>query len=209
MYFLPHTPGLIRTLTPGLTWRIPVTGTSVFLTFDDGPTPGVTEKVLDILDRFQAKATFFCVGKNVEKHPSLYDEIIRRGHKTGNHSHSHPNGWNTNTQMYVDDVFLCSQSVPTSLFRPPYGKLSISQYYALKAHFNIVMWDLLTYDFDERISISRSVKVIEQKCKPGSIIVFHDSLKASQKMFAMLPIVLQLLSNKGYTFQPIFNHQEL
>jgi peptidoglycan/xylan/chitin deacetylase (PgdA/CDA1 family) len=175
----------------------------VFLTFDDGPTPGVTLEVLSILEKFNAKATFFCLGKNVEAHPELYAELSKQGHSIGNHSYSHMDGWRTEAYPYVRDVLKCAQHVSSKLFRPPYGHISRKQAQVLKSRYHLVMWDVISGDFDLKISADKCVDNVLQHTRPGSIIVFHDSVKAAPRMLNALPRVLTALQNEGYKFSAL------
>jgi peptidoglycan/xylan/chitin deacetylase (PgdA/CDA1 family) len=142
--YLHQTPRLIRALGTDFFWRIPTEKNEVFLTFDDGPTPIITEKVLDILSHYHAKATFFCIGKNVDNHPQLFQRILDEGHQVGNHTQSHKNGWKTGYAQYLRDVLTAKKNNPSTLFRPPYGQISRTQTKALLKHFSIIMWDVLT-----------------------------------------------------------------
>lgn len=186
-----------------LVWKIPTSDPVLFLTFDDGPVPGVTPEVLLILKKYNAKATFFCIGENVEKHPGIYQEIIDNGHKTGNHTYNHLNGWKTKNPVYFRNVLKCTTKVDSLLFRPPYGKITRSQSAKLKRKFSIIMWDVLSGDFDPEITKEKCLKNVIQSAQPGSIIVFHDSIKAADKMLFALPKVLDYYSEKGFSFQPL------
>jgi peptidoglycan/xylan/chitin deacetylase (PgdA/CDA1 family) len=204
--YLHQTPRLIRALGTDFFWRIPTENKEVFLTFDDGPTPIITEKVLDLLSHYQAKATFFCIGKNVDNHPQLFHRILDEGHEVGNHTQNHKNGWKTGYAQYLRDVLTAKKSNPSTLFRPPYGQISRTQTKALLKHYSIIMWDVLTGDFDASLSVETCIEKVLQLTKPGSIIVFHDSLKASPIMLQTLPAVLEALSQKGYQFSSIQPH---
>ncbi len=201
--YLHKTPRLIRAIAQDFIWRIPTETQEVFLTFDDGPTPIITEKVLDILAQFEAKATFFCIGKNAEHHPQLLDRIVREGHAIGNHTHTHRRGWKTGYAEYLRDVLQAKQHLPTTLFRPPYGQISRSQTRALKNHFQLIMWDILSGDFDPTMSVEQCIAIVSERTQSGSIVVFHDSMKASPILLQSLPIILKNLKEKGFTFSPI------
>ncbi len=189
---------------PGLTWKIPTESNELFLTFDDGPHPVVTPKVLNILDEYNAKATFFCVGDNVQKHPKVYAEIISRGHLTGNHTYNHVKGWETKKTAYLHNVQKCSKLSLPRLFRPPYGRITPAQIRLLKkTGYHIVMWDVLTRDYRENSNWKKLLHKALTKTKPGSIIVFHDSEKAAENMLYMLPEFLAHFSGKGYVFNAI------
>ncbi len=202
--YLHHTPALLKLACPSLHWEVKnVRGKEVFLTFDDGPTPGVTEKVLSILADFDAKATFFCLGKNVEANPELFATILAAGHSLGNHSHSHLSGWVTDNKTYLEDIHQASKFIDSKLFRPPYGRLKIQQAKALKKEYSIVMWGLLSGDFDTKLNREKSLRTLQTKCKPGSIIVFHDSVKAAENLYYILPKLLQSLAVRGFIFSAL------
>lgn len=200
---LVRSPGFVHRIFHSATWKKNKTEKILYLTFDDGPVPEITTWVLDQLKRFNAKATFFCIGKNVESNPEIYSRIIREGHSTGNHTYRHLNGWKTSNKIYFDDVRKCSEVVNTSLFRPPYGKLKLSQYRNLKNSFSIIMWDVLSYDFDEKISGMECFENIRKNSGSGSIIVFHDSLKAWSNLETALPETLKYFTGLGFSFNRI------
>lgn len=201
MYFV-KTPWYLKTVYPSLVWDIPKSKT-VYLTFDDGPVPGVTDKVLDILSDYQIKATFFCIGDNVVKHNNLFLRIQNEGHAIGNHTFHHLNGWKTENALYVNDVFSCAEKVETQLFRPPYGRIGFNQIQELKRHFTIVMWDVLSGDFDTTIDADACYRNVVDNVDDGSVIVFHDSLKALDRVLPALPKVIDTLLQQGYHFEPI------
>jgi len=204
--YLTSTPTFIRSLTrKNLTWEMAGRSDEIFLTFDDGPIPVITPQVLNILDSFQAKATFFCVGDNVRKYPEIYQQIIDRGHATGNHTFHHLDGWKTDPETYLDNIARCSEVVNSKLFRPPYGKLRPSLIGRIKKDYTIIMWSVLTGDFDKE---ARPEKILEnsiQHTSGGSIVVFHDSLKAADRMLYALPRFIEYFSLKGYTFSSLSN----
>lgn len=173
------------------------------MTFDDGPTPQVTETVLKILDDFSAKATFFCIGKNVKLYPDIYQEILRRGHSVGNHSHNHLKGWESKTKEYVENVALCAEYVKSNLFRPPYGRISKKQYRYLKNDYSIIMWSVLSWDFLVNNTPEKCARNVLGNVKTGDIIVFHDSIKAEKNCVPALKIVLEELTIQGYQFDKI------
>ncbi|MCB0791561.1 MAG: polysaccharide deacetylase family protein [Flavobacteriales bacterium] len=179
---------------------MPTTERVVHLTFDDGPAPRTTPWVLDTLARHGAKATFFCIGRNVAMHPDLFARIRAEGHGVGNHTWDHRNGWRTSTFAYLRSVLLCQMVTGTSLFRPPYGKISREQVRALQGRFRIVMWDVLSADFDTRIDGDRCIRNVVQNVRPGSIVVFHDSIKAAPRLRKALPAVLENLTANDYRF---------
>lgn len=184
-------------------WRIPSSegcAKSVFLTFDDGPAPGVTEKVLSILQRNKIKASFFCLGKNIEKHKGLFDELSSEGHLCANHSFTHLNGWRTKNADYISDVERCSSYFSNSFFRPPYGKISPQQFQSLKKKYRIVFWDVISNDFDNRITPRQCLLNVTKHVRNGSLIVFHDSEKARKNLEFALPNTIDFLLDKGYNF---------
>ncbi len=201
--YLHKTPRLLRAIAQDFVWRIPTEKQEVFLTFDDGPTPIITEKVLDILKQNDAKATFFCIGKNAQNHPHLLERILKEGHRIGNHTHTHRRGWKTGYAQYLRDVLQAKQYLSSDLFRPPYGQITRSQARALKNHFHLVMWDILSGDFDPNMSVEQCIDIVSQNCTSGSIVVFHDSMKASPVLLQSLPIILKNLTEKGFTFSSI------
>jgi len=195
---LARIPWLGRLLFKDALFRIEETGAkTVYLTFDDGPIPQATPLVLDILKEYNAKATFFCVGENVKKHPEIYKRIIDEGHSVGNHTFNHLNGWNTNTKVYMDNIGECSKVVDSKLFRPPYGKLNFRQYKRIRKKFRVVFWDVLSQDYDLDLTPENCFNIVKAHTRPGSVIVFHDSLKALSKIPKLLPATLDFLKNKG------------
>jgi peptidoglycan-N-acetylglucosamine deacetylase len=199
--YLVKTPRLIQSLIPNYTWSIPTDEKVMYLTFDDGPIPEVTPWVLETLKKFNAKATFFCVGDNVNKNPTIFQQVLSEGHAIGNHTFSHINGWNSDNIPYFHDVRHCAKLVKSTLFRPPYGRLTPKQTQFLTRHYDIVMWDVLSGDFDQDISKEDCLKNVVSAAKRGSIIVFHDSLKAAERMMYALPRVLEYFAAKGYRFE--------
>ncbi|OUD35709.1 polysaccharide deacetylase family protein [Flavobacterium sp. FPG59] len=198
---------LIKTLFSKWIWDIPNTKKVVYLTFDDGPTPEVTSWVLDELNKYNFKATFFCIGDNIRKYPVIFKKIISEGHAVGNHTFNHLNGWKTSTQNYIDNTELCQEIIDenrnynsdSKIFRPPYGKIKTAQSRALlKMGYKIIMWDVLSADFDEKISNEECLNNVIMNLQPGSIIVFHDSIKAFEKLKYVLPATLQYLQDNNY-----------
>ncbi len=213
--YLVHTPQYVQALFPGLTWKMPTSHKEIYLTFDDGPIPEVTPWVLDLLDHYGAKATFFCVGDNVRKYPDIYEKVIDGGHAVGNHTLNHLSGWSTENISYFNNIRHCARVVQSGLFRPPYGKLRPSQIQFLQRHYQIIMWDVLSADFDNDISPEDCFQNVIQHAEQGSIVVFHDSLKAETNLRYALPLVLEHFSNEGFHFialkreQPIRNERRL
>lgn len=197
-------PALLRRLHTERLWRVPTREKILYLTFDDGPVPGVTTAALSVLKQFGAKATFFCVGANVEKYPELYAQLRAEGHSAGNHSYSHLNGWKTDTRLYLDDVARCAAVFPSGLFRPPYGRMKPSQSQRLRQDgYRIVMWDVLSGDYDRSISPEHCLQNVLPHAREGSVIVFHDSEKAKENMLYALPKVLEHFAEQGYRFEAL------
>lgn len=198
-------PLLYRLLFPEALWRIKRRGGSkvVYLTFDDGPIPEQTPWVLDVLDRYGIKATFFMVGDNVRRYPHLLDEIRRRGHSYGNHTMHHLQGMKVKARRYLRDVSEAAALIDSSLFRPPHGLIRWKQAKALKEHYNIVMYDLVTRDYSCKLTPEDVLNNVKRYSRNGSIIVFHDSLKAAANMRPALPAAIEWLLEQGYEFRPI------
>jgi peptidoglycan/xylan/chitin deacetylase (PgdA/CDA1 family) len=201
--YLVKTPKFIQNLFPNFTWRIPTQEKVLYLTFDDGPIPEVTPWVLDQLDRYNARATFFCVGENIRKHPDVFIRTVESGHAMGNHTFNHLNGWKTENLPYFLNVRRSARLVNSDLFRPPYGRLMPRQAEFLQRHYHIVMWDVLSGDFDPAVSREQCLKNVLDNARRGSIVVFHDSLKAWDKLQFVLPAVLKHFSEKGYRFDKL------
>jgi peptidoglycan/xylan/chitin deacetylase (PgdA/CDA1 family) len=188
---------------PSLIWKVKTSRKEVFLTFDDGPDPEVTPWVLDILEKHNAKATFFCVGENVEKYPEIFKRIQVEGHAVGNHTYNHKNGWHTDQENYLVSVKKCSHVFGSHLFRPPHGKITYRQIKKIKPRYKIIMWSLLSGDFDPDISGTECAYNTVQYSKPGSIIVFHDSQKSKETLFEALPKVLNHFSSTQWEMNKI------
>jgi peptidoglycan/xylan/chitin deacetylase (PgdA/CDA1 family) len=184
---------------PQLTWTREVADKEVFLTFDDGPHPQITPWVMAELDKVGAKATFFVVGENAEKYFSIVDEMQKSGHRVGNHTHRHIKGWRVSAKKYLEDIADCEDYLTdNTLFRPPYGQINFGAIPTIKKNYEIIMWDVLTKDYLPRLNVKRALKRIKRATKPGSVIVFHDSVKAETNLKAMLPDYLKFLEEEGY-----------
>ena len=199
---------LIKKLFRNYKWDVSNNEKKVYLTFDDGPIPEATSWVLEELLKYNAKATFFCIGDNIQKHPELFEKISEAGHSVGNHSYNHLNGWKTQTKTYLENIKRCedeiyrndSISLHKKLFRPPYGKIKLSQSRALRSlGYEIVMWDVLSADFDTEITNEKCLDNVLSNIKPGSIVVFHDSIKAFKNLEYALPKTLEYLKANGFT----------
>ena len=211
--YLVKTPKFVHRLFPKRVWAFPNSKNSVYLTFDDGPIPIVTPWVIKVLKQYKSKATFFCIGDNVTKHENIFQQIIEEGHSIGNHTYHHLNGWSTKTKDYINNCEKCEdylnrvkdyKSKSNSLFRPPFGKLSLKQSKTLQERgFHIIMWDVLSADFDPNISSQQCLENVIRNTKNGSIVVFHDSIKAQEKLQFVLPKILGYYSEKGYRFKAI------
>jgi len=218
MQIIPaKTPGFVKTLFPNFIWNIDTENKELYLTFDDGPTPEITYWVLDTLKKYNAKATFFCIGNNVEKHPKIFQNIIVEDHAVGNHTYNHLKGWKHKTKDYIKDIIRTQNLIESqtlnsksqnsdnlNLFRPPYGKFKTKQSKQLQEiDYKIILWDVLSYDWDRSVSETTCLKNVTSAAKEGSIIVFHDSVKASRNLKYVLPKVLDYYSKKGYEFKAI------
>lgn len=199
-----RTPFFLPWLYPGLTWRIPVQDKVLFLTFDDGPVPGPTQFVLETLAARKALATFFCIGDNVVKHTPIYRDVVRNGHAVGNHTFNHLKGWKTSVSEYRNNIAQCDAVLEGNirLFRPPYGRITRAQIKSLP-DYRIIMWDVLTHDYAASISPERCLRGSIQATRPGSVVVFHDSVKAEKNLLYVLPRYMDHFSELGYTFKTI------
>ena len=206
MYFI-KTPFWLRLIYRSCIWRKPNQDRVLYFSFDDGPHPEATPFVLEQLSKFDAKASFFCIGKNVQLYPEMYDAILAAGHVVGNHTQNHMNGWKNNTAHYISDIEDATKVIHSNLFRPPYGRISFAQIKALRLHPSlpqqIVMWDVLSGDFDKTITGEQCAQNVIQHAGPGSIIVFHDSAKAMDRLHIALPKVLAHFSKLGYQFKAL------
>ena len=199
MLYPVRTPRLFSLVYPGCTWSVPDAGRAVYLSFDDGPEPEVTPRVLDLLGEAGVRASFFCIGKNVEAHPRIFDRIRQEGHAVGNHSFSHLNGWKTDDATYLADIARAAEIIPTALFRPPYGRARRSQMKQLMAsplNMKIIMWTLLSGDFDTGRSADQCWVSVDKHLRPGQIVTFHDSLKAAPRLLYVLPKLLQKMRDE-------------
>src|SRR5690554_1219810 len=205
------TPKIIKKIFSNYHWDIPNSDNSIYLTFDDGPIPEVTPWVLSELEKYNAKATFFCIGENIQKHPEILQQILDKKHTIANHTFNHLNGWNTTINQYVENTEKCQQIIvaqgqqnttESQLFRPPYGKIRPRQAHLLrKKGYKIIMWDVLSADYDSTLSKEKCLQNVIQNTRTGSIIVFHDSLKAFPRLEYVLPRVLEYFTQKGYSFE--------
>lgn len=196
-------PRFFQRFFPNIIWNFPDETEGVFLTFDDGPTRDVTPWVLEQLNKYNAKATFFCLAKNVEMNPDIYQQILTNGHSVGNHSYSHIKGWGMDTSQYIQDIIYANSFIKSNLYRPPYGRISPRQLLLLRHRYRIIMWDVLSMDYSKRVSPRKVVNYVMNNVHPGAIIVFHDSLKAQRNLKYALPRILEGISEKGLVFKPI------
>lgn len=199
--FIEQPPQFVRQLYPGACWRMNVSERAVYLTFDDGPIPEVTPWVLDVLDRYRIKATFFMVGDNVRKHPEVYRMVVERGHRIGNHTYHHLKSLGVSADSYVANVEEANRLVESDLFRPPHGLMRMSQYHALRERYRIVMWDLVTRDYNPKLTGDEVLGKVKRYARNGSIITFHDSLRATHNLYYALPRAIEWLLAEGYEFK--------
>ena len=199
--FIEQPPWFYRALFPGVTWRMPAEPKCVYLTFDDGPIPEVTPWVLDTLDRFGVKATFFMVGDNVRKHPDIYQMVVDRGHRIGNHTFNHIQGWRYWTKNYLANVAKAAEYIPSDLFRPPHGHMRIPQTLLLQRKYRVIMWDVVTRDYSPHMTPEGVLQVVKRYTRNGSVIAFHDSLKSERNMRVAMPQAVEWLLAQGYTFK--------
>ncbi|MFA5300996.1 MAG: polysaccharide deacetylase family protein [Lutibacter sp.] len=212
-FYLIKTPRFIKFIFNNWIWCFSAKEKVIYLTFDDGPTPGITDWVLNELKKYEAKATFFCIGKNIEKYRELFQRIIEEKHSVGNHTNNHLNGWETITEDYLKNIEdaekyfeegLGLSTINSKIFRPPYGKLKLSQAKQIrKKGYKIVMWDVLSADFDVEISKEKCLENVVRNIQNGSVVVFHDSVKAAEKLKFILPQVLEYYTSKGFAFKRI------
>ena len=204
MFYLVRTPSWFQKINSSLVWNISTKEKELYLTFDDGPHETATPFILDQLKLYNAKASFFCLGKNVKAYPTIYERILDEGHAVGNHTFNHLNGWKTNNKKYVHDITEAAKYIDSKLFRPPYGRISPFISKLLRSmKYKIIMWDILSGDFDTMLSPQKCAEHVVLHSKPGSIIVFHDSTKAWERMQYALPKCLQYFSERGFKFKAI------
>lgn len=194
---------ILKIIFPRFLWHMPATEKCIYLTFDDGPIPGVTPWVLEQLQKFNAKATFFCVGDNVRRYPETFEQVTGAGHSIGNHTYNHLNGWKTPTPDYLDNIRQSGELYPTRLFRPPYGRIKKKQADQVLLCHRIIMWSVLTRDYARKISPEKCLKNAIKNTRNGSIVVFHDSLKARKNLEYVLPRYLEHFSRQGYLFEKL------
>jgi peptidoglycan/xylan/chitin deacetylase (PgdA/CDA1 family) len=212
-FYWVKTHWLVKKIFRSFIWNVPTSKKIVYITFDDGPTEEITNWTLEMLKNYGAKATFFCIGKNISKHPDLYLELQKQGHTVGNHTYNHLNGWQYSTELFMKNVDQCEKiqnkyssntDSTEKLFRPPYGKLKRKQTKFLKQKgYKIIMWDVLSADFDTKISPEKCAQNVLRNIQPGSIIIFHDSWKASTNLKDALPLTLEYLKKEGYEMRPL------
>lgn len=204
MWYPTHIPLVVQACFPSMTWKVKTDQPVLFLSFDDGPTPDVTSWVVELLEEWNATATFFCIGANAEAHPEILKSVLQKGHYIGNHTQQHLNGWKTETDTYVYGVNECAQVIDSNYFRPPYGRLTRTQRkHILRLGYTIVMWDVLSGDFDESISGEQCAQHVIKHASAGSIVVFHDSVKAFPRLKVALPLVLEHFTALGYRFEAL------
>jgi len=194
-------PDILRPFWGKAIWRKNPSEKVIYLTFDDGPVPEVTPKVLEILERYQIKATFFCVGENVQKNPDTYAQVINMGHKTGNHTFNHLKGFSVPTSEYLNNISKAAEYIDSKLFRPPYGRISFRQMKILQKEYDIIMWDIITHDYNQSLLPKTILKNIKKHSRNGSIVVFHDSIKAKENVLTVLPMAIDFWKSQGYEFE--------
>ncbi|HXU27529.1 MAG TPA: polysaccharide deacetylase family protein [Bacteroidia bacterium] len=196
-------PKLLQSLLPQCFWNLPNRQNKIYLTFDDGPTPEVLPLILKTLDAYKIPATFFCVGENMQKHPDLVWEMQKRNHVIGNHTFNHISGWRTKNEAYFENIEACQKVYKSKLFRPPYGRLRASQANELRRKYKIIMWDVLSYDYDKKVLPEICFRNVIDATKSGSVIVFHDNVKALKNLEYALPRSIDFLLKKDFVFDVI------
>ena len=193
-------PKFLRPFIGKYTWRKLPSLKTIYITFDDGPVPEVTPFILKLLDEYGIKATFFCVGENVKKYPELYQEVLSRGHQVGNHTYNHLKGCSVSKEEYLNNIEKAARLIESNLFRPPYGKMKRSQQKALNEKYELILWDVITYDYNTKLSPQKVFNNVKHYTRNGSIILFHDSIKARNNVLAVLPLAIEFWNKKGYNF---------
>lgn len=196
-------PKVASVIFKDVVWQRETDSNNIYLTFDDGPTPDITEWVINQLNEYNAKATFFCVGHNIEKYPDIFRKLVENGHSIGNHTYNHLKGWKTKNEEYFNNIEKSESLYHTKLFRPPYGKIKPSQIKYLKDKYKIIMWNILSGDYNPRLSVQQCIDNVIYNLEPGSIIVFHDSEKSASKLKEILPVVLKNISQNGYLYKSL------
>jgi len=203
MRYWVKTPTIFKVLFPKIVWNFAENEQKVFLTFDDGPSTSVTDSILTILEQEKVRATFFCIGKNVKKNPELADKILKKGHSIGNHSMTHVNGWRTRNNSYLSNINEASEFINSNLFRPPFGRFNIYSLHQILKKYKLVMWDVLSGDFDEKTEEKAVINNVINNVANGSIIVFHDNNKSKEKTLSALIKTIKKLKEKGFSFEAI------
>lgn len=198
--FIFRAPSILSRLYPKSIWRKESTKAELYLTFDDGPIPELTPWVLDVLKQYNIKATFFCVGQNISKNPEIFDRILKEGHQVGNHTYNHLKGWKSSNEKYIDNVKKCQELTNTNLFRPPYGRITKKQFKLLSIDYDVVFWDVLTHDYDQRLKPEKCFKNAVKYTRNGSVIVFHDNIKAEKNLKYTLPLYIEYFLKLNYKF---------
>lgn len=202
--YIVKAPSILKKAFPTLIWKLEESSKRIFLTFDDGPIPVVTENIQNLLKSYKIQATFFCVGENIKKNPRIFEKLIEDGHAIGNHTYNHLNGWKTSLDDYMENVFKCEELTQSLLFRPPYSAITPKQIKALqKNNFKIIMWDVITGDFDQKITPEKCLNNTIENTEPGSLVVFHDHIKAWPRTQYALPKAIEYWLEKGYEFSKI------
>jgi len=200
---LVRVPRVAKLVYPSIVWRMPADKKVIYLTFDDGPDPDLTPQVLDMLSKFNAKATFFCTGGNVEANPDVFKAVVEAGHAVGNHGYEHMNGWKTSPDAYIENVEKADKYIGSALFRPPYGKMRNSQIRVLKRKYTLVGWSVMCYDFDPHTTKEQCLDNVIRNASNGSIVVMHDNKKSAANMLYALPRVLEHFAGMGFEFESI------
>ena len=200
-------PNIVRKLFPSVFWKGSKDSKVVYLTFDDGPTPEVTVKVLALLKQYNAFATFFCLGNKVELYPTVFQQVLEQGHSVGNHTHDHFLGLRTSNKNYFTDVEKANKVIQSYLFRPPYGKMKLSQYRFLNKKYKVVLWDVIPGDYKKSITVAKLISNVVDNVSNGSVVVLHDNEKCAAVMLTALPVILNNLTSQGYQFKAIVNEK--